>query len=280
MKYTKEELENMVVGTNNCYEVLEKMGVSLSPGNFTYWKSKINSYGIDISHWKVVKTYKQNKTSSEILCENQDIRFRISSKLLKKHLVQSGVKYECKKCGISQWDNQPITLQIDHINGDWKDNRPTNLRFLCPNCHSQTSTYCGRKSKQYYFCECGKEIQKTRQRCRKCYNDYISKHGKPSLKKHKDNFCVCGKKINHQSKSCIKCYKLLFKGELKQSDINYQNISKCPKKEELEELIWEQPTVHIAKKYGVTDKAVEKWCKKYNIAKPPRGYWAKQKSNK
>lgn len=53
--------------------------------------------------------------------------------------------------------------------------------------------------------------------------------------------------------------------------------SKCPPKEELEELIWKIPTTHVAEKYGVSDKAVEKWCKKLGISKPPRGHWAKLK---
>ena len=49
-----------------------------------------------------------------------------------------------------------------------------------------------------------------------------------------------------------------------------------PSKEELQKLIWEIPTIHVAKKFGVSDKAIEKWCKAYEINKPPRGYWAKR----
>jgi hypothetical protein len=53
-----------------------------------------------------------------------------------------------------------------------------------------------------------------------------------------------------------------------------------PTKEELHKLIWEFSTVKIAKQFGVSDKAVEKWCKKYGIDKPSRGYWAKQYAEK
>ncbi|MGB1107008.1 MAG: HNH endonuclease signature motif containing protein [Candidatus Puniceispirillaceae bacterium] len=49
--------------------------------------------------------------------------------------------YECSGCGIKDWNGQPISLQLDHINGDNKDNRLENVRWLCPNCHSQTSTW-------------------------------------------------------------------------------------------------------------------------------------------
>ena len=51
-----------------------------------------------------------------------------------------------------------------------------------------------------------------------------------------------------------------------------------PSKEELEKLLWEKPTTHIAKDLGVSDKAVEKHIKKLNLTKPPRGYWVKQKN--
>lgn len=48
-----------------------------------------------------------------------------------------------------------------------------------------------------------------------------------------------------------------------------------PDKETLEKEVWTVPTVQLAKKYGVSDKAIEKWCKSYGVSKPPRGYWAR-----
>ncbi|MFI2432474.1 HNH endonuclease signature motif containing protein [Streptomyces sp. NPDC018693] len=61
-------------------------------------------------------------------------------------LQQLGVPYQCTSCGNrGEWLGQAITLQIDHINGDWLDNRVGNLRYLCPNCHALTSTWCRKK---------------------------------------------------------------------------------------------------------------------------------------
>lgn len=74
-----------------------------------------------------------------------------SHALLKRALLETGRQYRCAglnaACEVADmWNGAPITLQIDHINGDRFDNRETNLRFLCLNCHSQTDTFCNKKS--------------------------------------------------------------------------------------------------------------------------------------
>ena len=67
-----------------------------------------------------------------------------SGNYLRRLLVEVvGREYKCQDCGIDQWQGRDIKLQVDHINGIHHDNRPENLRFLCPNCHSLTDTYCG-----------------------------------------------------------------------------------------------------------------------------------------
>ena len=65
---------------------------------------------------------------------------------LKKRLIEGGVLDKvCVSCGITdEWNGKPIVLQLDHINGVNDDHALENLRLLCPNCHSQTDTWCGR----------------------------------------------------------------------------------------------------------------------------------------
>lgn len=66
----------------------------------------------------------------------------IDSKKRRVVLEQEG---RCLRCGTSEWMDEPLRLQVDHEDGDTSNNCRENLRGLCPNCHSQTSTYCGRK---------------------------------------------------------------------------------------------------------------------------------------
>ncbi|WP_431782366.1 HNH endonuclease signature motif containing protein [Streptomyces chumphonensis] len=64
---------------------------------------------------------------------------------LRRALDALGVAYACGRCGNDgSWLGEPLTLHIDHVNGDWHDNRRENLRYLCPNCHALTATWCGR----------------------------------------------------------------------------------------------------------------------------------------
>ena len=68
-----------------------------------------------------------------------------SNELVKQRIVKDDLLiYKCSQCGIDQWQNETIVLDLDHINGNNTDNRLENLRYLCPNCHSQTDTYKGR----------------------------------------------------------------------------------------------------------------------------------------
>ncbi|WP_459249863.1 HNH endonuclease signature motif containing protein [Streptomyces youssoufiensis] len=68
---------------------------------------------------------------------------RVNRERLHRALTELGVPARCAFCGNEgEWRGAPITLQIDHISGDWHDNRPENLRYLCPNCHATTDTWC------------------------------------------------------------------------------------------------------------------------------------------
>jgi hypothetical protein len=65
--------------------------------------------------------------------------------MVKQRIVKDNLLvYKCVKCELDSWQGETIVLDLDHINGNNRDNRLQNLRYLCPNCHSQTDTYKGR----------------------------------------------------------------------------------------------------------------------------------------
>jgi hypothetical protein len=67
--------------------------------------------------------------------------------------------YKCACCGINEWNKLPISLEIDHIDGDPYNDNPSNLRFICPNCHSQTPTYKGKNKGKGRVCRAERAIK-------------------------------------------------------------------------------------------------------------------------
>lgn len=64
---------------------------------------------------------------------------------LKKRLIFEGIKQnQCEICGVNEWMGKELVCQLDHINGNARDHVLENLRILCPNCHTQTDTFCGK----------------------------------------------------------------------------------------------------------------------------------------
>lgn len=222
-------------------DCLEYLGLRAAGGNYKQFESWCHRHGLtpptQDKSTRMLAYHRWNMIPlSEVLVKNSSY----SRGSLKRRLVSEGVLKEvCTICGLSsQWHGNRLSLQLDHINGVYNDNRIENLRMLCPNCHSQTENFSGKKRRKRHR---NQQIV-----CSEC-NEVISKHS--------------------ISKLCRKCSAIRH---------NFANRkAKRPDKEELRKMIWSKPTTQIAKDFGVSDKAIEKWCKSYGISKPPRGYWAK-----
>ena len=68
---------------------------------------------------------------------------KIGRKLIRYYLTEKN-GYNCNHCGLSDWQNKPITLWVDHIDGNATNNKPDNFQLICPNCDSQQDTFGGK----------------------------------------------------------------------------------------------------------------------------------------
>lgn len=104
------------------------------------------------THSSVLKVVRANRIPDDKVFISNGAA--ISGSSIVKRLLELGVEYHCVICGIAEWCGRPLVLHLDHINGIHNDHRRANLWLLCPNCHSQTDTYCNkaREPSARYLC--------------------------------------------------------------------------------------------------------------------------------
>lgn len=138
------ELINAIPKCKSFTEVAKLLNMSKSTN--TLLKKRANQLGLDYSHFKVSGV--NPKPLEEILIlSNTEI---LSTHKLKLRLIKENYfEHKCYKCGLTEWNNLPTPIELEHINGNRCDNRLENLTLLCPNCHAQTDTYRGKNIKKY-----------------------------------------------------------------------------------------------------------------------------------
>lgn len=191
-KLSANDFRQLISDSNTYKEALRELGLEYQTGgNYKTLKKRIQEEKVDVSHIeKNKKTFRGGFTRKKVPLSELLVKgLECQTTRLKQRLVKDGILEDrCSKCGTCNiWQGEPLALQLDHIDGNHTNNTLENLRIMCPNCHTQTTTFSGRNRRKYLeasFCECGAKkcpVSSTCKRCRKV-NTKISWPSKEELK--------------------------------------------------------------------------------------------------
>ena len=166
---------------------------------------------------------------------------------IRQKLLYEGLKeHRCECCGQTFWQGHPIPLELHHKDGDHGNNDLSNLELLCPNCHAFTDNYRGRGMAAV-----------------KCKNDRITISVPVCSSNMKNKNChkqcpVCGTNISMNANHCRNCAQKI-------RNLNHPQQTARPSYEMLYDDLIHMNMVTIGRKYRVSDNAVRKWCRFYNL---------------
>lgn len=233
--YDKHDLEKIVLESNSIAEVLRSLNLVPRGGNYKIINRQIKEHEIDTTHftgklWNKGTKWINSKARiplPEIMVANSS--FNTTS--LKSRLFSEGIKEKiCESCRLTMWMDEPIALELHHINGIHYDHRKENLMILCPNCHALTDNYRG-------------------------------KNQPVKIKPEKEQAV---KRINKNKGICLKCSKEIYKSKSGLCSIcvkETQRKVERPSREQLLEDLSGSNFTKVGIKYGVSDNSIKRWLK-------------------
>ena len=260
LEITQNEIKELIPKCKSYMEILRKLDLDeTSKADYRFVLREVKESGLSIDHftpaWNKGMNAKNNP--DKILSRSIDDYLKddgpkISSSKLKDKLLNSGKKdYKCECCENTEWNNKPIPLQLHHIDGNHNNNKLDNLQLLCPNCHAQTDNYCRPKTNKRINPSIMKKKNKKKKK-----NSSI----KPLAKSITLGTCInCGKELTRKQ--------TLVHNKFCSLECAHEAQKKRPEKDELEKKLKELKfnNIEVGKFYGVTEAAVRKCRKLYNL---------------
>lgn len=275
-EYTKEELQKICDGCFSYRQLALVLGYSENSTDTI--KKMIRKYSINTDHFKGQGWNKDNVNMS-IFQYNKSSK---SDTLIRALTILRG--WRCEKCGRTEWEGQKIPLCVHHIDGNHINNVIDNLQVLCPNCHAQTDNYCGKNKGRNkrppltdeQLLDALKNTTSIRQALQKVGINYSAKYYYDKAHELIDKYGIVQRprkerqtKIRQpkEQKTCIDCGKPIRSSSERCSKCEHKRQRKTdwPQREELKQLIRKKSFAAIGRQFEVSDNAVRKWCKNYNL---------------
>lgn len=288
--YTPAELQKLLDESTGYADVLLKVELTDKGGNYKTLKDFIAKYNLDETKLN------ENRHKAYKMCGENSLQYSLEdifagkhpnyrSSVLLKRLVKEGYKeYKCERCGITHWQGQPITLQLHHKDGNHYNNALENLEILCPNCHSQTDGYVGRKKENTQSFK----LQKTprpqkKDLCPVCNKNEKSikstmcdscarkERRKPKVSKEelfeimKTNSYYSAAKILGVDIKTVSRWHKYYTNKGRENGNMTIGSDKAPTREVLKKKIRTMSFLQIGKEYYVSDNAIRKWCDTYGL---------------
>lgn len=134
-KVTDEEILNLYQSSITLHEAAVKLNIT----PVTLWR---RAKSLELK-WSDIKREPVNKIELQDILDGKYPEYQTFK--LKIRLLSEGIKQNiCEICNVSEWLGNPLNMQLDHVDGNCHNHSLSNLRMICPNCHSQTDTYCGK----------------------------------------------------------------------------------------------------------------------------------------
>lgn len=213
-------------------------------------------------------------------------------------LKEEIINYKGGKCISCNYNAYQGALEFHHLDPNEKEfniSTSSHLTFekikaeldkcilLCANCHREIHAnkiqYDLKSNSIIKFTAIETLIWKPKNEVTNCIKNTIDLKEIELRLKNKETLKSISKELNITSDylSSLLTQEGIYTSDMpEQQDILHPKKIKWPSIEEMQKLVWEKSTIVLAKELGVSDVAIAKFCKKHNITKPQRGYWAKQ----
>lgn len=248
MAKTDDEVLNIAKQSYSISDMLTKLGLRFTGANHANYTARLKKLGFDRSTFlkRPFITSPKIKLTIEKFEKLLIKGDRIGTSEYRRSLIKFGfLENQCTICnGNPVWQGKPLRMHLDHIDGDRYNNVLTNLRILCPNCHSQTETYGALKEKPPSDTQ--KRVKLRINTTKRTYSS-VSKIdcktcGIPLLLRNKTGYC-----IKHYVRP--QCYKPPPAELL--SEIEASNYSA------------------VSRKYGVSPNSIKKWARRLRAQTSP-----------